>query len=84
MAETPSFQCRGPGFHPWSGNQIPHVTAEDAAYSNEDTKQPHTYMYIYIHTHHTYTKLVKTTKQKQTHRSRELPHWKIVPNAGKD
>ena len=51
VAETPSFQCRGPGFHPWSGNRIPHVTAEDAAYSNEDTKQPNTYMYIYIHTH---------------------------------
>ena len=25
VAETPCSQCRGPEFHPWSGNQIPHA-----------------------------------------------------------
>ena len=26
MAKALCTQCRGPGFYPWSGNQIPHVT----------------------------------------------------------
>ena len=25
MAKTPRSQCRGPGFNPWSGNEIPHA-----------------------------------------------------------
>ena len=25
MVWTLSFQCRGPGFHPWSANKIPHA-----------------------------------------------------------
>ena len=24
MAKTPCFQCRGPGFDPWSGNETLH------------------------------------------------------------
>ena len=28
MAKTPHSQCRLPGFHPWSGNQIPHDTVK--------------------------------------------------------
>ena len=28
VAETPSSQCRGPGYDPWSGNQIPHAAAK--------------------------------------------------------
>ena len=24
MAKTRCFQCRGPGFDPWSGKEIPH------------------------------------------------------------
>ena len=27
-AKTPCSQCRGPGFSPWSGNQIPHTTTK--------------------------------------------------------
>ena len=27
VAKTPCSQCRGPGFDPWSGNQIPRATA---------------------------------------------------------
>lgn len=40
---TPCSQCRGPRFHPWSGNQIlyaatkcSHVTSTDPACCNED------------------------------------------------
>ena len=28
VAETPSFQCRGPGLDPWSGSRILHVVVE--------------------------------------------------------
>ena len=28
MAKTVNSQCRGPGFDPWSGNQIPHATTK--------------------------------------------------------
>ena len=28
VAKTLCSQCRGPGFDPWSGNQIPHVTTK--------------------------------------------------------
>ena len=28
VAETPRSQCRGPGFDPWSGNQISHATTK--------------------------------------------------------
>ena len=26
VVKTPHFQCRGHGFHPWSGTKIPHAT----------------------------------------------------------
>ena len=29
IAETPHFQCREPGFNPWSGNEIPHTATKD-------------------------------------------------------
>ena len=28
VAETLCSQCRGPGFEPWSGNQMPHATTK--------------------------------------------------------
>ena len=28
VAKTPCSPCRGPGFHPWSGNEIPHATTK--------------------------------------------------------
>ena len=28
VAKTPCSQCWGPGFSPWSGNQLPHTTAK--------------------------------------------------------
>ena len=28
VARIPHSQCRGPGFHPWWGNQIPHATTK--------------------------------------------------------
>ena len=31
VARTPSSQCRGPGFNPWSGNWIPHAATKDLA-----------------------------------------------------
>ena len=31
--KTRYSQCRRPGFDPWSGNQIPHVTTKDPTYS---------------------------------------------------
>ena len=43
VASTPHSQCRGPGFDPWSGNQIPyattknsHATTLDSARHNKD------------------------------------------------
>ena len=35
-AETPRSQCKGPGFDPWSQNQIPHATAKDSVCDNQD------------------------------------------------
>ena len=31
VAKTPCYQCMGPGFDPWSGNQIPHATLRPSA-----------------------------------------------------
>ena len=28
VPKTPCFQCRGPGFDPWSGNWIPHAATK--------------------------------------------------------
>ena len=28
VAKTPQSQCRGPRFHPWSGNKIPYVSVK--------------------------------------------------------
>ena len=39
MAKTPCSQCRGPGFDPWSGNQILRAA----------TKTWHSQLYIYIY-----------------------------------
>ena len=36
VAKTPCSQCRGPGFDPWPGNQMPHATTRDPACCNED------------------------------------------------
>ena len=42
LARTPCSQCRGLGFNPWSGNQIPQaiLKMEDPAYLNQDPAQP--------------------------------------------
>ena len=34
VAKTPHSQCRGPGFDPWSGIQIPHATTKDSSCHN--------------------------------------------------
>ena len=34
VAKTLSSQCRGPGFDPWSGNEIRHVPTKDLACHN--------------------------------------------------
>ena len=34
-AETPCSRCRGPGFDPWSGNQISHVIAKSSSATTE-------------------------------------------------
>ena len=36
VAKTPHFQCRGPRFHSWSGNQIPHTATKDPASKTEE------------------------------------------------
>ena len=36
-AETPSSQCRGPGFDPWLGNYVPGAARECCSY---DLAQP--------------------------------------------
>ena len=36
VAKTLHSQCRGPGFDPWSGDKIPHVTTKDLTYCKED------------------------------------------------
>ena len=43
VTKTPCSQCRGPGFKPWSGNEIPHAATKslhaetkDTAWCNED------------------------------------------------
>ena len=36
VAKTPGSQCRGPGFQPWSGNQIPHAAAKSLRAAAKD------------------------------------------------
>ena len=36
VAKTPSSQCGGPGFNPWSGNYIPHATTREPRCHRED------------------------------------------------
>ena len=36
VAKTPSSQCRGPGFHPWSGSHIPHSTTKSLHATTKD------------------------------------------------
>ena len=36
VAETPHSQCRGPGFDPWLGNEIPHAARRDPTDHSED------------------------------------------------
>ena len=36
VAKTLHSQCRGPGFHPWSGNEIPHVTTKGLHVATKD------------------------------------------------
>ena len=36
MAKTPCSQCRGPGFSPWLGNQIPQAATKTSHAANED------------------------------------------------
>ena len=38
MAETLRSQCRGPGFHPWSGNLVPHCATKYPACRNKDQR----------------------------------------------
>ena len=37
VAKTLPSQCRGPGFNPWSGNQVPHAAIQS---SQQATKTP--------------------------------------------
>ena len=36
VAKTPHFQCKRPGFNPWSGNQIPFATTKSLHTATED------------------------------------------------
>ena len=38
VAKTLHSQCRGPGFDPWSENQIPHDAVKDPAGCNKDRR----------------------------------------------
>ena len=45
VAKSTHSQCKGPGFHPWSGNETPHAatksshtTTKDLACCNEDQR----------------------------------------------
>ena len=50
VAKTPGSQCRGPGFDPWPGTQIPYTVTKnshtvtkkiaDPACCNQDQAQP--------------------------------------------
>ena len=40
VAKTPHFQCRRPGFTPWSGNQVSHAATKDPACHKRE-KIPH-------------------------------------------
>ena len=40
VVQTPSFQCKGLGFSPSSGNWIPHATTEDPTCHTWDPAQP--------------------------------------------
>ena len=35
VGKAPLSQCRGPGFNPWSGNQIPHAATKDPTQPNK-------------------------------------------------
>ena len=37
-AKIPGSQCRVPGFHPWSGNQIPHTATKSLQAATKDPK----------------------------------------------
>ena len=38
VTKTPSSQCQGPGFNPWSGKQIPHAPTKSSSASTKDSK----------------------------------------------
>ena len=38
VAKTLSFQCWGPGFHPWSENWVPHAATKAPIFHNGDRR----------------------------------------------
>ena len=46
-AKNPSSQCRGPGFHPWSGNKIPLTATTKDPTSLNIRPGAATHIYIY-------------------------------------
>ena len=36
MPKTPQCQCTGPGFNPWSGNEIPHAATKRSHFATKD------------------------------------------------
>ena len=40
MAKNTRSRCRGPGFDPWSGNQIPHAATQSSHGATKDPEDP--------------------------------------------
>ena len=45
-AKTPRSKGRGPGFHPWSGNQIPHIATKCSYATTKDSAQPNKFIFL--------------------------------------
>ena len=64
VGKTPSPQCKGLGFDPWSENQIPHAATEDPVCLNKDPAQPDIQFFLtggrYIYPKKTYKWPTKT------------------------
>ena len=71
MDKTSCSQCRGPGFNPWSGNQIPHATTKSSHAATEKKKKKRSRMLNLKETLHA---TVKTEDLVYCNKDRALPN----------
>ena len=71
LVKTPCIQCRGPGFNPWSGNQIPYAATKTQC-RQKKKKEPS--LTILVDTLQPFTSKIKSFVRSWNHQIVELPH----------